>query len=186
MCDAVHRRDAEDAELTQRKDQSSAPALRSLRLCGELHWPNRSTQKIKLTRAHFKAAFKPFHRVWPDEEFKHARLDREAQGAIVETEFFRPERERNPTTLARLQRDALKAFQFADGARDARGDIMNIKLHDFVARAPACVCDLDADRQVSVDRNAWCAQLQVRELKLRVTQPVAERIERRKRHVNVS
>ena len=32
----VHRRDAEDAEITQRVYYSSAPPLRPLRLCGEL------------------------------------------------------------------------------------------------------------------------------------------------------
>src|SRR5205085_3496932 len=156
-----------------------------LRLCDELHCASRSSQEIKLTRAHFKATFESLYRVRPDEDLERARFDREAQFAIIETEFRRAERERDAASLARLQRDALEAFQLANWSRDARSHVVYVELYHLVARAPACVCDFDADVQVSAHGDARRTQLQVRELKLRVAETIAEGIERRERHIQV-
>src|SRR3954465_15321524 len=61
-------------------------------------------------------------------------LDHEVTPVVVEPEVAAVERERDPLRLLRLEGAPLEAPQPADRLRDARHGVVEVELHDLVAR----------------------------------------------------
>ena len=101
----------------------------------------------------FKRLLDHVLRVRADHHAKLTRLNDKSHVTIVEPEMFRPENELNISLFTRLERYALKAFQFFYGPRNAGRHIANIKLDHLVASAPARVLNVRCDANRSIRSN---------------------------------
>ena len=72
-----------------------------------------------------------------------ARLDDELAAVVVEAEVAPVERERDRPLLAGRERHALEPAQPPDRLRDARHGVVEVQLHDLVARSVPVFVDVD-------------------------------------------
>src|SRR5205814_1866473 len=85
------------------------------------------------------------------------------RGAMfVEAQMFGRQRELDAALLSRSKREALETFQFLDWARHTSRYVSDVELHDFIARAFACVLDLNTHDKPTVRSYARRAELQIR------------------------
>ena len=101
-------------------------------------------------------------RAGPDHHLKFAGFDNETHLGIVEAQMFGRQRELDAALLSRSKREALETFQFLDWARHTSRYVSDVELHDFIARAFACVLDLNAHDKPTVRSYARRAELQIR------------------------
>src|SRR6185437_2165567 len=133
----------------------------------------------------FEFGFEDIDGIRTDHHLKLARLDNISQLTIPKPELLRPKHELDATLLTGLQRHALKSFQLFYRTRHRRDEVTNVQLDHFIAGPLTCVLNLNTNRELSVRGDLRGAELRLTDLEMGVTKPVAKRIERRPRHVEV-
>ena len=126
----------------------SKKSITVLGIYPNLRWLDLTVQSVYDSENRFQPAL----RAVSDRHFEIAWFDDEAVLLVPETQMLRREREFDAPLFARSQCDALESFQFLHRTRDAGGDITNVKLHHFVARAFADVLNFHADGDGAVRR----------------------------------
>src|SRR5690348_18441120 len=89
--------------------------------------------------AHGELPVQAAHRAVADVDVKAARFDGELSLVVVEAEFRGPQRERNLLRLAGPQRHPLESVEPAHRLQDAGHLVVDVELHDVVARPGAGV-----------------------------------------------
>jgi hypothetical protein len=97
----------------------------------------------------------------------------------------RPAREGDPPRLARFEGHAREAGELLHRSGDAGHRVAQVELHDLVAARAPSLRSVERDRDVSVGGATSAGATAGRRTRSGVGEPVAERVERRGRHVDV-
>ena len=106
--------------------------------------------------------------------------------AIEQLQVFRTQSKRNVFLLSRRKGDSLETTKLLDGSCDWSEALVQIELDGLYAGQLPRVLDVYAHSRVSTRVDLHGLNAQVAVLELGVAQSVAERIERRARHIRVT
>src|SRR5690242_6086098 len=118
------------------------------------------------------------YRTRTDHDVEPSRLDHTLHIQIEKRQLVGRDHKLNVLAFARRERDALEVFQLHDRPRHRAHQVVNVELHDLVARSLAAVGDGDADLRFARHANLRRINFQVRIRERRVAEPEPERKQR--------